>query len=52
MRKSKFTDSQIVAILKEGDSGIPVRRFAARTGSAREFITSGRANLAASQSMN
>ena len=24
MRKSKFSDSQIVAILKEADSGIPV----------------------------
>ena len=24
MRKSRFSDSQIVAILKESDSGIPV----------------------------
>ena len=24
MKKSKFTESQIVAILKEGESGVPV----------------------------
>ena len=32
MRKSKFTDSQIVAILKEGDSGIPVAEICRKNG--------------------
>ncbi len=32
MRKSKFTESQIVAILAEGDAGLPVAEV--RSGSA------------------
>jgi putative transposase len=32
MRKSKFSESQIVAILKEGDSGIPVAEICRKNG--------------------
>ena len=27
MKKSRFTDSQIVAVLKEGDAGVPVAQL-------------------------
>ncbi|WP_313297304.1 transposase [Diaphorobacter sp.] len=32
MRKSKFRESQIVAILKEGDAGIPVAEVCRKHG--------------------
>ena len=32
MKKSRFSESQIVAILKEGDAGVPWRRFCANMG--------------------
>ena len=32
MRKSKFNESQIVAILKEGDAGIPVAEICRKNG--------------------
>ena len=32
MRKSKFTDSQIVAILKEGEAGMPVAEVCRKHG--------------------
>ena len=31
MRKSKFSESQIVAILKEGEAGLPVGHFSKLT---------------------
>ena len=40
MRKSKFSESQIVAILKEADSGIPVAEVL-----RHHAVRSGRANL-------
>ena len=27
MKKSRFTESQIVAVLKEGDAGVPLAQF-------------------------
>jgi putative transposase len=35
MRKSRFTESQIVAILKEGDAGVPVAEIARKHGISR-----------------
>jgi len=32
MKKSRFTESQIVAILKEGEAGIPVAQLARKHG--------------------
>ena len=35
MRKSRFTESQIVAILKEGEAGVPVAELTRNHGTSR-----------------
>lgn len=35
MRKSKFTESQIVAVLKEGEAGVPVAEILRKHGISR-----------------
>jgi putative transposase len=34
MKKSRFSESKIVAILKEGDAGVPVAEITARAGTS------------------
>jgi hypothetical protein len=48
MKKSKFTETQIVAILQQADAGVPIKDILPdRLRSARRRTTSGRANTAA-----
>ncbi len=35
MKKSRFTESQIVAILKEGEAGLPIAQLARKHGISR-----------------
>lgn len=46
MKTSKFSESQIVAILKQQDAGVKVAIPAASMGSARRRSTSGGASMA------
>jgi len=39
MKKSKFSESQIVAILKEGDAGVPVAQILRKHGISAYFTT-------------
>lgn len=32
MKKSKFSESQIVAVLKQGDAGVPIKDLCRQTG--------------------
>jgi len=47
MRKSKYTESQIAAILQEAEAGLAVSEEHASTASARPRSTSGGPNTAA-----
>ena len=47
MKKSKFTESQIVGILKQADAGMPSRTFAAKPVSAYPPTISGSQSMAA-----
>jgi putative transposase len=40
MRKSKFTESQIVGILTEGDAGLPVAEICRKHGISNAFVVS------------
>lgn len=44
MRKSRFTGSQIVAIVQEADTGIPIKGLVRKHGISIPTTTSGRAS--------
>ena len=46
MKKSKFTECQIVAILKEADGGVAVNEIWRKMGSVRRPTKSGKLNTA------
>ena len=47
MKKSKFTESQIVAILKQADSGMKAEQLCRQHGMNQPLTTTGKANTAA-----
>jgi hypothetical protein len=46
MKRARFIESQIVAILKEADAGLPVGDVIRKHGSVRRVTTSGRPSTA------
>jgi hypothetical protein len=47
MKRSKYSDEQILAIVKEGEAGRKVADCAGHTGSPSKRITAGRRSTAA-----
>jgi putative transposase len=45
MRKSRFTESQIVAILKEGEAGVPVAEILRKHGISRPTYFHGKSKF-------
>ena len=46
MKTSKFSDSQIMAILKQGESGVPVSKLCREHGMSSASTTNGAPSLA------
>jgi len=47
MKTSRFTDSRIIAVLEQAETGTPAPELVASTESVRQLFTSGAASLAA-----
>ena len=52
MKKSRYSESQIIKILKEGESGMPVTDICENTASVEPNITNGDQNMEAWISTN
>ena len=46
MRKSRFTDAQIIGMIKKQEASLPTSELAGSTGSARRRFTSSRPSMA------
>ena len=46
MKKSRFTETQIIGILNEGDAGMKVKDICPNTGYPMPLITTGKPNTA------
>jgi putative transposase len=51
MKKSRFTESQIVAVLKEGDAGVPVAQLVRKHGISSATYNTWRSKYAGVNSM-
>lgn len=52
MKKSRFSEEKIIAILKQAEAGMKVSELAASTVSRRRRFTTGRQSTAVSTSRN
>ena len=47
MKRTRYTEQQIISILKEAEAGVPVTKLCRQQGSAKVLFTSGKPNTVA-----